>query len=143
VRQMLIWLGAQPGDTVLDVGSGSGWTTALLGHIVGSGGRVFAVERVPELVEFGWGNCLVAGVKNVEFRQAGGRFGLPDRAPFDRILVSAEATELPQTLIDQLKPSGKMVVPVGNTILEVTRDPRGDLNVTSHDGFIFVPLVGA
>src|SRR5665647_1698314 len=73
VRQMLEWLDAQPGDKVLDVGSGSGWTTALLSSIVGSKGKVFAVEKIPELVEFGRNNC--AGARNVQFFQADKEYG--------------------------------------------------------------------
>lgn len=141
VRLMLEWLDPRPGEKILDVGSGSGWTTALLAYLVGPKGRVYAVERVPELVEFGRQNAERAGVKNAEFYPAGEEFGLPDEAPFDRILVSASADELPQELIDQLKVGGKMVIPVQNDILEITKKTRGDLDIKKHPGFVFVPLL--
>jgi len=70
VRMMLEWLDARPGHKVLDVGSGSGWTSALLAEIVGTEGRVFAVEKIPELVEIGRENCKKAGVMAVTFFEA-------------------------------------------------------------------------
>lgn len=141
VRLMLRWLDPQPGDKVLDVGSGSGWTTALLAYLVGSKGWVYAVERVPELVEFGEENCQRTGVKNARFFTAGDEFGLPKEAPFDRILVSASADELPPELVDQLKIGAKMVIPVQNDILEITKKSAGDLDIKRHPGFAFVPLL--
>lgn len=141
VRRMLEWLSAQPGDKVLDVGSGSGWTAALLSYIVGPKGQVYAVEKVPELVEFGRRNNEKLDVKNVKFFKAGDIYGLPDHAPFNRILVSASAHELPLELIDQLKLYGKLVVPVQNDILEITKKTGGDYETKIHSGFVFVPLV--
>lgn len=141
VEMMLEWLDAQPGDKVLDVGSGSGWTTALLSHIVGPNGRIYAVERIPELVEFGQDNCEKAGVVNAEFFQASDEYGLPEHAPFDRILVSASADELPKTLIDQLKISGKLVIPVRGDVLEITKKQNNNFEIIKHPGFVFVPLV--
>jgi len=141
VRMMLEWLDAQPGDKVLDVGSGSGWSTALLANIVGSKGTVYAVERVPELVEFGKSNCQEAGITNAEFHKAGGTFGLPEHAPFDRILVSADASKLPDELMDQLNGGGKMVIPVNDVIYEVTKLSKTKNDIKKHPYFIFVPLI--
>jgi protein-L-isoaspartate(D-aspartate) O-methyltransferase len=67
VRLMMEWLGVQPGEKVLDIGAGSGWTTALLSSMVGRKGKVFAIERIPELVQFGRDNCNRAGLRNVSF----------------------------------------------------------------------------
>ena len=141
VKKMLAWLDAKPGDMVLDVGSGSGWTTALLSYIVGSKGYVYAVEKVPELVTFGRKNNKKLGIKNVKFFEAGESYGLPEHAPFDRILVSASAENLPHELIEQLKPGGKLVIPVKNDILEITKKPNGDVMTLIHPGFVFVPLI--
>lgn len=141
VRLMLEWLNPQPGEKILDVGSGSGWTTALLAHLVGPKGQVYAVERVSELVEFGQENCERAGIKNAQFFTAGDEFGLPDEAPFDRILVSASADELPQELVDQLKIGAKMVIPVHNDILEITKKSKDSMDIKKHEGFVFVPLL--
>ncbi len=142
VRMMLEWLKLGRGQKVLDVGSGSGWTTALLGRIVGPRGRVVAVERVAQLVEFGRANCARVGVQNVIFHRAGKRLGWPNEAPYDRILVSAAAAALPETLIEQLAFGGIMVVPVKSDILVVRRARQGnDLTIEVHAGFAFVPLV--
>ncbi len=141
VRKMLEWLDVKPGQKVLDVGSGSGWTTALLAHLVGPKGKVYAVERVPELLEFGADNVKRLGIRNAKFFPAGDEFGLPDEAPFERILVSASADRLPKELVDQLKVGGKMVVPVHNDILEVTKTAKDKLDIKTHPGFVFVPLL--
>lgn len=141
VGMMLEWLDAQPADKVLDVGSGSGWTTALLSHIVGPKGWIYAVERIPELVEFGQENNEKVGVKNASFHQAGDEYGLPEQGPFDRILVSASADKLPLELLDQLKPGGKLVIPVHYDILEITKNAKGEIQTQKHPGFVFVPLI--
>lgn len=143
VKQMLEWLDPQPGEKILDVGSGSGWTTALLSKIIGTKGKIYAVERVSELVKFGEENCKKAGVKNVEFFQAGKNFGLPEHAPFDRILVSAAADELPKELIDQLKVGGKLVIPIQNDIIEITKTSKDTHDTKVHPGYVFVPLISA
>lgn len=143
VRLMLQWLDARRDHKVLDVGSGSGWTSALLSQIVGSKGSVVAVELVPELVEFGRRNCARIGTRNVAFRLAKrGQLGWPLGAPYDRILVSAAADELPSGLIDQLAPGGIMVVPVRNDIVVARRARQGNgSSIDTHPGFAFVPLV--
>jgi len=142
VRMMLEWLEVEPGNKILDVGSGSGWTTALLSYLTGSGGKVYAVERIPELVEFGRDNCERAGIANAQFFKAGKHFGLPKQAPFDRILVSASAEKLPEELLEQLKVGGKLVIPVRNDILEIEKTSGAEVDVSTHPGFVFVPLVG-
>ena len=141
VRQMLKWLDVRVGQKVLDVGSGSGWTSALLANLVGDKGKVTAVEIVPELVQMGKLNCKATGVKNVTFHKSGKVFGWPASAPYDRILVSASADYLPDELIDQLAPGGRIVIPVEHDILIIDKDNRGKLTRTVHEGYVFVPLV--
>jgi protein-L-isoaspartate(D-aspartate) O-methyltransferase len=141
VRMMLEWLDVQSDQKVLDVGSGSGWTTALLAHIVGPDGKVYAVERVPELLEFGRQNCAKLGLSNVEFSLARKTFGLPEYAPYDRILVSASADKFPSEFVDQLKTGGKLVIPVQHSILEVIKLPKAKIQTIDHPGFVFVPLI--
>jgi protein-L-isoaspartate(D-aspartate) O-methyltransferase len=141
VRLMLDWLEPKPGNKVLDVGAGSGWTTALLARIVGPSGKVYAVEKIPELTETGRHNTEQIGVRNAQFFTAGRDIGLPAHAPYDRILVSAAADELPRELIDQLAEGGRMVIPVKHAILEVTKLPNGELDINPHQGFVFVPLI--
>lgn len=141
VYKMLTWLDPQPGQKILDVGSGSGWTTALLAWLTRPTGHVFAVERIPELLAMGRDNCRRLGIDTVSFHQAGDQLGLPEYAPYDRILVSASTNELPETLIAQLRPHGKLVVPVDHSILVITMGTYGELNIDTHYGFVFVPLV--
>lgn len=140
VRRMLTWLDVQPGNNILDVGSGSGWTTALLARLAGPNGKVRAVEKIPALLEFGKSNCEAAGIKNATFHEAGEHFGFPERAPYDRILVSADADELPPELLGQLKPEGIMVIPVGSSILVIKKHAGKTLTIDTHTGFSFVPL---
>jgi len=141
VKLMLSWLDAIPGNQVLDVGSGSGWTTALLAHIVGPQGIVYAVERIPELVEFGRNNCHRLGIENAFFLQAGEECGLREHAPYARILVSASARELPVELLDQLAIPAKLVIPVRHNILEIAKTAEDEYRTIRHPGFEFVPLI--
>ena len=141
VAFMLELLSPKEGERILDVGSGSGWTAALLSKIVGQKGFVYGVERVPELVRFGRDNVERAGIKNTEIVQAGDELGLKEKAPFDRILVSASAQELPAELVGQLKAGGTMVIPVGRAVWKVVRKPAGKTDVEKFEGFAFVPLV--
>ncbi len=140
VAHMLEWLDVKTDDKVLDVGSGSGWTTALLSEIVGPMGRVYAVERVPELVELGRKNCEKLGLSNVRFYEAGDKYGLPEHAPYSKILVSAAAETLPIELLGQFEVGGKLVVPVQHDILEITKRSANDYTTQKHSGFNFVPL---
>jgi protein-L-isoaspartate(D-aspartate) O-methyltransferase len=141
IRLMLEWLDLKPGQKVLDVGSGSGWSSALLGHLVEPTGTVYAVERIPELVDYGRHNCHNLGLTNVEFFMANDEIGLPQQAPFDRILVSADTDEFPDGLIDQLKVNGKIVAPINGIIYEITKLPKGRIKTKENPGFIFVPLI--
>lgn len=143
VRQMLEWLDVKRGAHVLDVGAGSGWTTALLSHLVGEKGDVVAVELVSELVTFGQENCRRTGVQNAVFHQAEKTLGWPAQAPYDNILVSASARYFPEELVEQLAAPGKLVIPVGNTVYEIIKNARGEIAQVPHPGYVFVPLVQA
>ena len=144
VRAMLELLDVRPGQRVLDVGSGSGWTTALLAELVGPTGSVLGLERVPDLVASGRANVEAARMPWAHVRAAvTGVLGAPEEAPFDRVLVSAMATRLPEELLAQLGGHGILVVPVSGRMLRVERDdeaPDGR-RVTEHGHYRFVPLV--
>lgn len=140
VALMLEWLQPREGDRVLDVGSGSGWTTALLAAIVGPHGFVTGIELEPELVTSGGANLSRAGVTNASIQHAAAGLGVPGRR-FNRILVSAAAaTEIPPDLIDQLDVDGVMVIPVDMAICVVRKSAEGAITIERHDGFAFVPL---
>lgn len=141
VAFMLEQLEPASGQAVLDIGYGSGWQTALLAHVVGSTGRVYALERVPELAAWGKENVLRAGFQNVQFFCADGSQGLPQGAPFDRIIAAASARRLPAAWKKQLKKGGRLVAPVGESIVVLTRQGRDDFQEQVHHGFAFVPFV--
>ncbi|MBI4121543.1 MAG: protein-L-isoaspartate(D-aspartate) O-methyltransferase [Candidatus Ryanbacteria bacterium] len=141
VAFMLELLDPKAGNKILDVGSGSGWTTALLAHIVWREGAVFGVERVQELADFGKKNLEKYKFAHASIEKAGKALGLPKKAPFDRILVSAASSELPQELVDQLAIGGIMVIPIGDTIYKIIKKSEGEITREAHHGFVFVPLV--
>ena len=141
VADMLALLEVRPGDRVLDVGAGSGWTTALLAHLTGPSGTVVGVELVAELVAFGRANLARTARPWARIEAADpDALGWPAEAPYDRILVSAEARALPEPLVDQLGAAGRLVVPVAGTMLLVRRTPDGPV-VSEHGGYRFVPLL--
>jgi protein-L-isoaspartate(D-aspartate) O-methyltransferase len=149
VRIMLEQLDVCPGDRVLDVGSGSGWTTALLAHLAGPAGDVLGVELVPELVDAGRRHLEEArrtteGLAPARIEPARpGVLGAPEAGPFARILVSAEPTRLPDDLVGQLAPGGVMVIPVGGRMCRVVADPDGSgrADVERTGWYRFVPLL--
>jgi protein-L-isoaspartate(D-aspartate) O-methyltransferase len=142
VAFMLELLQPKTGNTVLDIGSGSGWTTALLAQIVGPEGSVFGLELVPELVKFGQQNLAKYDFKHAQIRQAKQEeLAVPKKALFDRILASASADSLPDELIKRLQPPGRLVVPVRHSILSVQKTADSQIVTTEYPGFVFVPLL--
>jgi protein-L-isoaspartate(D-aspartate) O-methyltransferase len=140
VAMMLELLDVGEGRRVLDVGAGSGWTTALLGYLVGPKGSVTGVELEPALAAWGARNVERYAMDWVRLFPAESGLGRPDLAPFDRILVSAAATEVPPELVDQLAPDGRMVIPVQGVMRLVVPDGRGRWTSTAHGAFRFVRL---
>ncbi|MBI2438981.1 MAG: protein-L-isoaspartate O-methyltransferase [Candidatus Moranbacteria bacterium] len=129
---------------VLDIGSGSGWTSALLGSIVGENGKVVAVELLPELYEITKQNVekfgfMSAGV--IECVLGDGHKGYEACAPYDRILVSAAADEVPEALKKQLVVGGKMVIPIHNHLVYLEKRGEKDFYKEEFPGFCFVPLI--
>jgi protein-L-isoaspartate(D-aspartate) O-methyltransferase len=135
-------LSVRPGEIVLDVGTGSGYQAAVLAEL---GAAVVTIERIPELAEQARKNLAAAGYDGVDVRVGDGTLGVPDRAPFDAIAVAAAAPGFPETLYDQLRPRGRLVVPVGGQRAQrlelIVRSPEGPAVVHSVP-CRFVPLVG-
>jgi len=140
VAFMLELLDAKEGDRVLDIGSGSGWTSALLGHIVGDKGEVIGLERQKALVEVGRKNIEPFHFRHVKIELAGESLGRPGEQ-FDDILVSASAPKIPEQLFAQLKIGGTLVIPVQNSIYRFTKLSETEMRQEEYPGFVFVPLI--
>jgi protein-L-isoaspartate(D-aspartate) O-methyltransferase len=144
VAFMLEILSTEVGNNVLDIGSGSGWTTALLCHITGENGKVTAIERIPDLMKWGEKNVdkysyLKKGI--VQFHCSDGREGFSQNAPYDRILVSASCDSVPEILKRQLKVGGRMVLPIKNDLVFLEKKGENEFREEKHQGFAFVPLI--
>lgn len=142
VAFMLELLEPKEGDKILDVGSGSGWQSSLLAYLVGNGGGVIAIERIPELSEFGKDNSKKYNFKNLKFVVGDGSKGYEKEAPYDKIIVAAAAFDkIPEELKKQLKIGGRMVIPVENSIWLITKKDNNKYEEKEFPGFVFVPLV--
>lgn len=144
VAIMLELLEPQEGQKILDVGSGSGWTTALLSYAVGGEGKIIAVERQKDLCQFGKNNVEKFGYVSkgiAKFVCADGSRGCAEEAPYDRILVSASTEEVPADLKSQLKIGGKMVIPVRHSIWYLEKRGKDNFYKEEYPGFSFVPLM--
>jgi protein-L-isoaspartate(D-aspartate) O-methyltransferase len=150
VAFMLELLNPKEGEKILDIGSGSGWTTALLAEIVGEKGKVIAIEIIPELVEFGKKNVskydfIENGI--AEFICADGSKGYQKESPYDKILASASAKGCYPAWKEQLKVGGRIVTPIGTSIwLFIKKSASqqssgGEFEEFEYPGFVFVPLI--
>ena len=144
VAFMLELLQPEKGNRVLEIGSGSGWQTALLAHIVSGGGKVFAAELIPELMDFGRKNVakydfIKKGIVECNFVK--GVKGFPEKAPFDRIISAASGMELPAAWKEQLKVGGRIVAPVKDAIHLLIKKSETEFEESIYPGFAFVPLI--
>ncbi len=146
IAQMLEELDIKPGMKVLEIGTGSGYVTALLSYLVGPEGKVISIERIPELAEFAKRNLSkYPFTKNVEIIVGDGTLGYPKEAPYDRIYVGAAAPEIPKPLLWQLKENGIMIIPVGpeygQTLYKIIKK-KDKIEKIPIEDVIFVPLIG-
>ena len=144
---MMESLDLSPGLRVLEIGAGSGYNAALVAEVVGRKGEVVTVERVKELADFAEENLNKNGYGWVRVVVSDGSLGYEEGAPWDRILVTACAPEIPKPLIKQLKVGGKLGAPVGKefmfqiwTVAEKLKN--GEIATREHGGCSFVPLIG-
>ncbi|MCK5084738.1 MAG: protein-L-isoaspartate(D-aspartate) O-methyltransferase [Candidatus Pacebacteria bacterium] len=142
VAFMLELLAPEEGEKILDVGSGSGWQSSMLAYIAGDKGKVFAIERISELSEFGRKNSEKYNFKNLKFIIGDGSKGYGKEAFYDRIIVAASAfSEIPEELKKQLKIGGRLVIPVENSIWLVVKKAEDEYEEKEFPGFAFVPLI--
>ena len=137
--------GIKAGDKVLEVGAGSGYAAAVIGQIAK---EVIAIERHHELVELARLRMRRLGYDNIRIVEGDGTLGWPEEAPFDAIVAAASGSHVPQSWIAQLKPGGRMVIPIGGpheaqTLVKVTKQDDGSLKQEDLGGVRFVPLIGA
>jgi protein-L-isoaspartate(D-aspartate) O-methyltransferase len=143
------------GQKVLEIGAGSGWHAATIAEIIAplaaprsEWGRVYTVEIVQALAENARKTIMTAGYADrVTIVNADGSKGYAEKAPYDRVIVTAAAPNVPKPLVDQLKPTGILLIPVGSVslfqnLLKVTKEPDGKIKQENLGGVAFVPLIG-
>ncbi len=142
VALMLEALAIQPSDKVLEIGTGSGYLTAVLAEL---SSHVYSIERHASLAQTAERVLAALGYRNINIVVGDGSKGLPAHAPYDAIIVSAAASELPLAMVEQLRDGGRMIIPVGSTQsqeLLLVRKQRDETVLEHLEGCRFVPLIG-
>jgi len=143
VARMTELLEVQPESSVLEIGTGSGYQTAILAHLAR---RVYSLERVPELAQQAIPRMRQLGLDNVKIQVFDGTVGWSEWAPYDRILVTAGAPKVPEPLLEQLAPGGVLVVPEGQMqsqkLVIYRKSARGEVRRREGEEVAFVPLLG-
>jgi len=143
VAAMLQALTLDSSDRVLEIGTGSGYQTAILAELAA---QVFTVERQILLHQRSQERLLALGYKNIVFSLGDGSRGLPEHAPYNAMIVSAAAPRVPHTLLEQLADLGRLIIPVGSEDAQqlfLVRKERGSTKTEALDGCRFVPLIGS
>ncbi|MEK7154285.1 MAG: protein-L-isoaspartate O-methyltransferase, partial [Patescibacteria group bacterium] len=138
---MLEKLRPRKGERVLEIGTGSGYLTALLAALVGSRGEVFSVEYFPELKNFAEFNLRRYDFRNITLLTGDGKTGLPQKAPFDKIVSSAEVKEIPRAWEGQLKIGGSLLTPINSKIVLAKKVAKDKFDAEFFSAFSFVPLL--
>ena len=144
VAFMVELLQPKSGDKIFEVGFGSGWQTTLLAEIIGESGKVFAVERIKELFEFGARNISTYKfIKKGSVRTILGdaTIGLKKYAPFDKIIAAASGNKVPEVWLKELKIGGRLVMPIKESIWLYVKKSEKEFEKQEFPGFVFVPLV--
>ena len=144
VSRMTEWLDIKDGQKILEIGTGSGWQTAILSYMVGNG-TVYSIERLPELVNFARENLEKLGIDNVHVILGDGSMGYPEESPYDRIIITAACTEIPLPLLEQLDENGLIIAPVGDlsqSMILLKKISGEIVEIKNESNYIFVPLLG-
>jgi protein-L-isoaspartate(D-aspartate) O-methyltransferase len=144
VSRMSEWLDVKDGQNILEIGTGSGWQTAILSYLVGTG-TVYSIEIHPELEKFARKNLEKFCLDNVNVILGDGSMGYLEAAPYDRIIITAACTEIPLPLLDQLSDDGLIIAPVGDTsqsLVLLKKTSKGIIEVKNESNYVFVPLLG-
>lgn len=144
VSRMTEWLDIKDGQKILEIGTGSGWQTAILSYMVGNG-TVYSIERLPELVNFARENLEKLRIDNVHVILGDGSMGYPEESPYDRIIITAACTEIPLPLLEQLDENGLIIAPVGDlsqSMILLKKISGEIVEIKNESNYIFVPLLG-
>ncbi len=144
VTRMTEWLNVKNGQNILEIGTGSGWQSAILSYLVGTG-TVYSIERHSELVKFAQENLKKLNIDNVHVILGDGTLGYSQASPFDRIIITAACTEIPLSLIEQLSENGLIIAPVGDSsqsLVLLQKTSKGMVEIKKQSKYVFVPLVG-
>jgi len=143
VARMTEWLDIKEDNKILEIGSGSGWQSAILSNLVPRG-KVLTIERHKKLADFAKKNLEKMGIDNVTIIHGDGNLGFPQEAPFDRIMITAACNAIPPALLNQLKVGGLLIAPVGKnsqSLILVQKTVEGFKELKNQEGYIFVPLI--
>ncbi len=143
VSRMTEWLDVKEGQKILEIGSGSGWQTAILAYLVGCG-NVYSIERHTDLAEFAKKNLDKLGIHNVKVISGDGSFGFPEESPFDRIIITAACKKVPDPLLEQLSINGLLIAPVGGypqSMILLKKTLSGVVEIRNQPGYVFVPFL--
>ncbi|MGY5140925.1 MAG: protein-L-isoaspartate(D-aspartate) O-methyltransferase [Candidatus Nitrosopumilus sp. Bin_571-38] len=144
VTRMTEWLDIKNGQNILEIGTGSGWQSAILSYLVGSG-TIYSIERHPELVKFAQENLKKLKIDNVHVILGDGTLGYSQASPYDRIIITAACDEIPLPLLDQLSENGLIIAPVGGSsqsLVLLQKTSKGIVEIKNQSKYVFVPLVG-
>lgn len=144
VTRMTEWLDVKNGQNILEIGTGSGWQSAILSYLVGSG-TIYSIERHPELAKFAQENLKKLKIDNVHVILGDGTLGYSQASPYDRIIITAACTEIPWPILDQLSENGLIIAPVGDSsqsLVLLQKTSKGIVEIKNQSKYVFVPLVG-
>ena len=144
VSRMSEWLDVKDGQNILEIGTGSGWQTAILSYLVGTG-IVHSIEIHPELEKFARKNLKKFCLDNVNVILGDGSIGYSKASPYDRIIITAACTEIPLPLLDQLSDDGLIIAPVGDSsqsLVLLKKTSKEIIEIKNESNYIFVPLLG-